>query len=135
MKKGALLTFDAMVAMIATVIMLFVILSSLHDSQRDTQGTEELQHTSFQVMSAASHTGVLVQGLSSATPVKRHLNATIPSRMCSTITLYDNSNATVRNVNKTGCENQTPSKKSVSVRSFRSGGANYYAILEVWYDG
>mgnify|MGYP006295695375 CR=1 FL=1 len=129
MKKAVFFTLDALLAIMATTILVFLSLSLLHASPMDTD--RQLQTYAYNVIEAAYHRNILD---GSRDTIVAHLNTSLPQRICGKIGTFDDSATLLANHFKSNCPvDAMPNPKAMATVTYDRSGQEGIAVLEVWY--
>lgn len=132
MRKGFVLTLDAMIALLVIFVSITVTFGFIHQIRNYSPRSIQLREMSSDVLSVMEKKGYLEESISNRTVVRSLLHET-PDGVCMRLDVRKgNSTIPVYAIQKIGCE-VGGEEEHVSWRTFVKDGGYYCARMTSWY--
>jgi hypothetical protein len=134
MRKGIVLTIDAVIALVATSSLTTVMYFNLSKTQQIQWTDSDINDVCLESLAALELNDDLKYAIdsNSTSIIESFLDNLLPAHICGKIEIYDSGNSLKLSQTKANCT--SGNETSIARRTFVSNSAVYYAKMEAWFE-
>ena len=134
MRRGIVLTIDAVIALVAASSLTTVIYFNLSKTQQIQWTDSDINEICLESLAALELNDDLKDAIdsNSTSIIESFLDNMLPAQICGKIEVYDSGNSLKLSQTKANCT--SGNKTSVARRTFVSDSVVYYAKMEAWFE-